>query len=136
MIKGIHHIGIAVSDLEQAIPLWVKAFGGTLEHREVVADQKVEVAVVMVGSLRIELIAAVSAESPVARFIASRGAGIHHIALESLSTQEELDRMRDAGVQLIDRTARSGGENTRIGFVHPRALGGVLVEVVESSQGT
>lgn len=131
MITGLAHIGIAVTDLEEAIALWTNVTGGKLVHREVVTDQKVEVAVISIGDLRIELLAASSPESSLAKFIATRGAGIHHIALQSSSAQSELDRLRRAGIRLIDETARIGAENSRVGFVHPKALGGVLAEIVE-----
>ena len=131
MITGLAHIGIAVTDLEEAIALWIKVMGGRLIHREVVADQKVEVAVILVGTLRVELLAATSEDSPIARFVAARGAGIHHLALQSTSAQPELDRLKSAGVRLIDESPRTGAENTCAGFLHPKALGGVLVEILE-----
>jgi methylmalonyl-CoA/ethylmalonyl-CoA epimerase len=131
MLKGLHHIGIAVSDLDEAIRAYVQATGGRFVHREVVADQGVEVAVIEIGTLRIELLAATQDDSPIARFVATRGTGLHHIALESTSVQEELNRMKASGVRLIDEQARAGAENTSIGFVHPRALLGLLMEVVE-----
>jgi len=131
VITGLAHIGIAVTDLEEAIVLWTKVTGGRLVHREVVADQKVEVAVILVGELRVELLAATSEDSPIAKFVAARGAGIHHLALQSTSAQPELDRLKSAGVRLIDESPRPGAENTRVGFLHPKALGGVLVEIVE-----
>jgi methylmalonyl-CoA epimerase len=125
------HIGIAVTDLEEAIALWTKVTGGRLVHREAVADQKVEVAVILVGELHVELLAATSEDSPIAKFVTARGARIHHIALQSTSAQQELDRLKSAGVRLIDELARTGAENTRVGFLHPKSLGGVLVEIVE-----
>lgn len=131
MLKGLHHIGIAVSDLDQAVSVWTTVCGGKLVHREVVNDQGVEVATVEIGSLRVELLKPVRDASPIARFIARSGTGFHHLALESDSTPEELARLKVSGVRLIDETARAGAENTLIGFVHPSALQGVLIEVVE-----
>ena len=131
MLKGLDHIGIAVTELDEAVRVFVQATGGRLAHREVVADQGVEVATIEIGSLRLELLCPTRDDSPVARFIAARGTGVHHIALESTSVQEELDGMKASGVRLIDERARAGSGNTSIGFVHPRALLGVLMEVVE-----
>jgi methylmalonyl-CoA/ethylmalonyl-CoA epimerase len=131
MLNGLEHVGIAVENLDQSIEVWLQLTGGRLTHREMVADQRVEVAIIEVGSLRIELLCATDNDSPIARFLKTRGPGIHHIALRSSAAQEDLDRLRAAGVRLIDETARSGAEGTRVGFIHPRATGGVLVEVVE-----
>ncbi|RPH94610.1 methylmalonyl-CoA epimerase [candidate division KSB1 bacterium] len=131
MLNGLDHIGIAVADLEQAVPLWLKITGGKLVHREIVASQKVEVAVIEIGSLHVELLRGVSDDSPIAKFIAARGAGIHHIALRSTAAQEELDRLKQTGVRLIDETVRTGAEDSRVGFIHPKSVEGVLLEVVE-----
>jgi len=131
MLKGLDHIGIAVTELDEAVRVFVQATGGRLVRCEVVADQGVEIATIEVGSLRLELLCPTRDDSPVARFIAARGTGVHHIALESTSVQEELERMKASGVRLIDERARVGAGNTSIGFVHPRALLGVLTEVVE-----
>jgi methylmalonyl-CoA/ethylmalonyl-CoA epimerase len=131
MIRGLHHIGIAVADLEEACDRWLTATGGTLLHTEIVEEQGVEVAVITVGDLRIELLRALSESSPIAKFIAARGEGIHHLALESDGVQSELDRLKAASFRLIDETARPGAEETRVGFMHPRSLRGVLVEMVE-----
>lgn len=132
MITGLAHIGIAVSDLEKAIVLWTNVTGGQLIHRETVAAQKVNVAVIAIGDLHVELLCATTEDSPIAKFICSRGTGIHHVALKSDSTQSELDRMKASGVRLIDETARLGAEGTRVGFIHPKSLESVLVEIVET----
>jgi methylmalonyl-CoA/ethylmalonyl-CoA epimerase len=131
MLSGLEHIGIAVERLDSSIELWLQLTGGRLLHRELVADQRVEVAVIEVGSLRIELLCATDDDSPIARFLKTRGPGIHHIALRSNAAQEDLDRLQAAGIRLTDETIRIGAEGTRVGFIHPRATGGVLVEVVE-----
>jgi methylmalonyl-CoA/ethylmalonyl-CoA epimerase len=131
MITGLAHIGIAVADLETAVELWTKVTGARLLHRQVVSDQKVNVAVISVGELRIELLSASAPDSPIAKFIAARGPGIHHLALRSTSARQELDRLRSQGVRLIDERARDGAENCRVAFVHPKALDGVLLEIVE-----
>ncbi|HEY3294311.1 MAG TPA: methylmalonyl-CoA epimerase [bacterium] len=131
MLTGLHHIGIAVMDLEDAVRSWETMSGGQVVHREFVESQGVEVAVIEIGSLRVELLKATREDSPIARFISANGTGIHHLALESTSVEEELTRMKASGVRLIDEKPRAGAENTSIGFVHPRALHGVLTEVVE-----
>ncbi|MFZ5433943.1 MAG: methylmalonyl-CoA epimerase [Calditrichota bacterium] len=133
MINGLHHIGIAVTDLDAAVSQWQTVTGGKMVHREIVAEQRVEVAVIEIGSLHVELLKPTSDDSPIAKFIAARGTGIHHMALRSDSTQQELDRLKSSDVRLIDETARIGAENTRVGFIHPKATGGVLLEIVEPS---
>jgi methylmalonyl-CoA/ethylmalonyl-CoA epimerase len=133
MIHGLDHIAIAVLDLDAAIKLWCNAFQVSVSHREIVAEQQVEVAIIELGSLRIELVAALSPDSPIAKFIAKRGEGIHHFAVKAASTQTELERMSQAKIPLIDSVARIGAKGSNIGFMHPRALGGVLVEIVDHS---
>jgi len=134
MITGLDHIAIAVPNLDQAIQLWQSALGAMLNHREIVASQKVEIAMITFGELRIELVAPTSEDSPIAKYLASRGPGIHHIALSTPSTPRELARLESAGVKLIDRKARVGAGGTHVGFLHPRSLGGVLVELVDHSE--
>jgi methylmalonyl-CoA/ethylmalonyl-CoA epimerase len=131
MLQGLDHIGIAVDDLEQATKDWLAVTGGQFVHREVVAEQKVEISVIQVGSLRIELIRPTDSASPIAKFIAARGTGLHHLALLAQNAQAELNRLNASEFMLIDEIARTGAEQTQIGFLHPRALGGVLVEIVQ-----
>jgi methylmalonyl-CoA epimerase len=131
VIRGLHHIGIAVLNLDESIPVWLKATGGVLRRREIATQQKVEVALIEVGSLHIELLCPTGEDSPIAKFLASRGGGIHHFALECDSAQTELDRAAALGLRLISPTALPGAENTLVGFVHPQALGGVLLEFSE-----
>jgi methylmalonyl-CoA/ethylmalonyl-CoA epimerase len=133
MIHGLDHLGIAVSDLESAIALWQQVTGGECIHREVVESQRVEVAVIRVGELRIELLCPTNADSPIAKFLASHGPGIHHLALHGDSAQAELDRVAAAGLRVIDQTARPGAEHSNVGFLHPRSLEGVLLEFVDHS---
>jgi methylmalonyl-CoA/ethylmalonyl-CoA epimerase len=133
MINGLDHLGIAVSDLDGAIAQWTQITGGKLVHRECVESQRVDVAVIEIGSVRVELLSPTSPDSPVAKFIASRGPGLHHVALQSDSAQGELDRCAEQNARLIDRTVRPGAENSRVGFLHPHALGGVLLEFVDHS---
>jgi methylmalonyl-CoA/ethylmalonyl-CoA epimerase len=127
---GIHHVGIAVDDLEAAIARWKSVFGATLEHRERVEDQGVEAASLRVGDARIELLAALDADTPVGRFLARRGPGMHHVAFASADVGAELARLKADGVELIDEAPRRGMFGLQVGFVHPEATGGVLAEFV------
>jgi methylmalonyl-CoA/ethylmalonyl-CoA epimerase len=127
---GIHHIGVAVDDLDAAISRWTALFGATLEHRERVEDQGVEAASVRVGGSRIELLAALGDETPVGKFLAKRGPGVHHVAFETDDVAAELIRLRADGVELIDETPRRGMFGLQVAFVHPEATGGVLAEFV------
>ena len=130
MTGGIHHVGIAVDDLEAAILRWTSLFGATLERRERVEDQGVEAASLRVGGSRIELLASLAAETPVGKFLAKRGPGVHHVAFETENVGQELARLRAAGVELIDETPRRGMFGLQVAFVHPEATGGVLAEFV------
>ena len=130
MTGSIHHLGIAVDDLEAAISRWTALFGATLERRERVEDQGVEAASLSVGGSRIELLAPLGDETPVGRFLAKRGPGMHHVAFETDDVAAELARLRAGGVELIDETPRRGMFGLQVGFVHPEATGGVLAEFV------
>ena len=127
---GVHHVGIAVDDLDAAIATYTALFGATLEHRERVEDQGVEAASLHVGEARIELLAPLGPDTPVGRFLAKRGPGMHHVAFEVADLAAELDRLRADGVQLIDETPRRGMFGLQVAFVHPEATGGVLAEFV------
>jgi methylmalonyl-CoA epimerase len=116
--------------------LWQKVAGAVVDHREVVSEQHVEVVMLRIGSLTIELIQPTSDDSPVARFLATRGEGVHHIALGCDSAQMELDRTLADGVRLIDEVVRMGAEHSLVGFVHPRSLAGVLLEFVDHAGQT
>jgi len=128
--RGVHHVGIAVDDLDAAIERWTALFGATLEHRERVEDQGVEAASLRVGVSRIELLAALGADTPVGKFVAKRGPGVHHVAFEAADVGAELARLRADGVELIDETPRRGMFGLQVAFVHPEATGGVLAEFV------
>ena len=133
MITGLEHIAFAVEKLDDAIPLWLLITGGAMSHREIVAEQQVEVAVITIGDLHIELLCPLSPDSPTAKFLRNRGAGIHHVALRAESAGDEMARLKAAGLQFIDERVRDGANQTHICFLHPRSAGGVLVEFVESS---
>jgi len=127
---SIHHVGIAVDDLEAAIVRWTALFGATLEHRERVVDQGVEAASLRIGESRIELLAALAGDTPVGKFLAKRGPGVHHVAFETADVGAELARLKADGVELIDETPRLGMFGLQVAFVHPDATGGVLAEFV------
>ena len=131
MIVGIDHIGIAVRSLDERLRFWRDALGLRLAGTEQVASEGVRVAFLPTGGARIELLEADRPDSPVAKFIDKRGEGIHHVTLAVESIQPVLDRLKAAGVPLLDETPRAGAEGTRVAFLHPAAAGGVLVELVE-----
>jgi methylmalonyl-CoA/ethylmalonyl-CoA epimerase len=128
--RGIHHLGVAVHDLDEAVETYARLFGAAVEHRAQVDDQGVEAAAVLVGSGRVELLAPLDAETPVGRFLAKRGPGMHHVAYEVEDVGAELDRLSAAGAELIDTQPRQGLFGLQVAFVHPDAVHGVLTEVV------
>ena len=130
MVLATHHIGIAVADLDSAIETYSRLFGAELEHRGRLDDQGVEAASLLVGTDRIELLAALGADTPVGRFLAGRGPGLHHVAFRVADVAAELERLRQEGAPLIDETPRVGLFGLEVAFVHPEATGGVLAEFV------
>jgi len=129
-VSGVHHVGVAVADLDAAIATYTALFGATVEHRERVEDQGVEAASLHVGGSRVELLAALGPDTPVGRFLEKRGPGLHHVAFEVDDVAAELERLKADGVQLIDETPRLGLFGLQVAFVHPEATGGVLAEFV------
>ena len=128
--RGIHHLGVAVHDLDEAVATYARLFGAEVEHRGRIDDQGVEAAAVLVGAGRVELLAPLGEETPVGRFLAKRGPGMHHVAYEVDDVQAELDRLGAAGAELIDTAPRQGLFGLQVAFVHPDAVHGVLTEVV------
>ena len=129
-VRGIHHLGVAVHDLDDALDTYGRLFGAELEHRARVEEQGVEAAAVLVGSSRVELLAALGEETPVGRFLADRGPGMHHVAYEVDDVLVELGRLSAEGAELIDEEPRQGLFGLQVAFVHPDAVHGVLTEVV------
>lgn len=125
------HIGIAVADLEEALKLYTETFGLELQGTEVVEEQKVKVAFLPIGDTEIELLESTDPEGPIAKFIEKRGQGIQHIALRVDDIDAALDKMRAEGIRLIDEKPRYGAGGARIAFLHPKATGGVLIELCE-----
>jgi methylmalonyl-CoA epimerase len=130
MALNLHHLGIAVDDLDAAILVYSDLFGATLEHRERVEDQGVEAASLRVGESRIELLQPLGPETPVGKFLAKRGPGMHHLAFEVEDLPAELERLKAHDVLLIDEQPRRGMFGLQVAFVHPEATGGVLAEFV------
>jgi methylmalonyl-CoA/ethylmalonyl-CoA epimerase len=128
--RGIHHVGVAVVDLDEAVKTYERLFGGRLEHRARVEEQGVEAATIRVGQDRIELLAPLGEDTPVGRFLAKRGPGMHHIAYEVDDVATALDELAAAGVELIDSEPRQGLFGLEVAFVHPESVHGVLSEVV------
>lgn len=127
----IHHVGIAVESLRAAVPVFEKLLGRAPNSQEVVADQKVRLAVFELGEVRIELLEATAADSPIARFLKMRGQGMHHLTLTVPNLGEALRRLESDGVRLIDRQPRLGAGKERVAFLHPSSTAGVLIELVE-----
>jgi len=127
----IEHIGIATRALDEALMFWRDALGLEVAHTEVVEDQKVRVAMLPVGEPRIELLEPTSDDSPVAKFLEKRGAGIHHVAVRVDNIRAALARLKESGARLIDEAPRVGANNCLVAFVHPSSAGGVLLELVE-----
>ena len=130
MLKKVNHIGIAVRSIEEAKSFY-EVMGLQVEGYEVVEEQKVKVAFVPVGETRIELLEPTSEDSPVAKFIAKRGEGIHHIAFEVDDIEKALEVLKESGVRLIDEKPRRGAHGTRIAFLHPKSTNGVLIEICQ-----
>ena len=129
-VRGIHHLGVAVADLDEALETYGRLFGATLEHRSTVADQGVHALSVLLGGSRIELVAPTDDDSPVGRFLASRGPGMHHVAYAVDDVEAALAALAEAGAELIDEAPRTGLFGLEVAFVHPDAVHGVLTEVV------
>jgi len=127
----IDHIGIAVKSLSEAVKVYREMIGLEVSGYDQVDDQGVRVAMLPAGDSRIELLEPITAESPIEKFLAKRGEGIHHIAVRVDNIEQALERFKAAGARLIDSTPRPGAHNTRIAFVHPASTHGVLLELVE-----
>jgi methylmalonyl-CoA/ethylmalonyl-CoA epimerase len=128
--RGIHHLGVAVEDLDAAVATYERLFGAELEHRETVEEQGVEAASLRVGSDRVELLASLGADTPVGKFLATRGPGMHHVAYEVDDVGRAIDELAAEGAELIDERPRRGLFGLEVAFVHPDSVHGVLAEVV------
>ncbi len=131
-MRGIHHVGLAVLDLDEAIATYERFFDARLEHREPLEEQGVEAASMLIGSGRIELVTPTGDDTPVGRFLERRGPGMHHVALETDDLGVALSELASAGAHLIDEIPRRGLFGLEVAFVHPDSVHGVLTEVVAS----
>jgi methylmalonyl-CoA/ethylmalonyl-CoA epimerase len=131
MLSRIDHVGIAVRDLDQAIQVYERLLGLRVSGRERLEREGIEVALIPIGESRIELITPLSPESKVAKFLEDRGEAVHHVAYATDDVAASLERAGAAGAQLLDTVSRQGTHGTRIGFVHPKSVCGVLTEFVE-----
>jgi len=131
MLDRIDHTGVAVDDLDAAIKLYEGVFGMPLVHREVVAEQGVEAVLLDVGDGHVELLSPLGEDTPVGKFLARNGPGLHHVAYAVGDIEAALAELAEAGVELIDRTPRIGIRGSRVAFLHPRSTGGVLTEIVQ-----
>ncbi len=135
MFGLIDHVGVAVRDLEAALELYEGTLEMPVAHRETVPEQGVEAVLLDVGATHVELLRPLAPESAVGRFLERRGPGLHHVAYRVEDIDAELARLAADGVELIDREARTGIRDSRVAFLHPRATGGVLSELVEPAAG-
>jgi methylmalonyl-CoA/ethylmalonyl-CoA epimerase len=131
--RAVHHVGLAVEDLDGALDTYERLFGARLERRSRVADQGVEAASIRVGESRLELLGALDDDTPVGRFLAKRGPGMHHVAYEVDDIGAALAHLSNEGAELIDETPRQGMFGLEVAFVHPDSVHGVLSEVVCAS---
>ena len=135
MFKRIDHIGVAVEQIEPALALYREDFQLTLAHREVVEEQGVEAVLLDVGENHVELLAPLGADTPVGKFLAKNGPGLHHVAYQVQDIDATLGALKRAGLALIDEQPRIGIRGSRVAFMHPRATAGVLTEIVEPPAG-
>ena len=131
MLTRIDHVGIAVRDLDQAIQVYERRLGLRASGRERLENEGIEIAMIPIGESRIELITPLNPGSTVEKFLQDRGEAVHHVAYASDDVAASLTQARAAGAQLLDEAPRSGAHGTRIGFVHPKSVCGVLTEFVE-----
>jgi methylmalonyl-CoA epimerase len=131
----IDHVGIAVEDLDAALALYRDRLGMAEQHRETVEEQGVEAVLLEVGPAHVELLAPLGPETPVGKYLERNGPGIHHVAYRTDDIDAALERIRAAGLRLIDEQPRIGIRGSRVAFVHPKATGGALTEIVEPAEG-
>jgi methylmalonyl-CoA/ethylmalonyl-CoA epimerase len=129
--KKLNHIGIAVENINDYINFYKDVLGLRFEGEETVIDQKVKVAFLTIGETRIELLEPTADDSPVRKFIESKGTGVHHLAFDVDDIEADLERLKKAGVRLVDEKPRSGAHGTKIAFIHPKEAKGVLVELTQ-----
>lgn len=136
MESKIQHLGVAVGSIEEALAFWRDGLGLELKDVEVVADQGVRVAMLPLGESRIELLEPTGEDTPVGRFVAKRGAGMHHLCVEVDDVAAKLADLKAKGVRLIDEQPRAGAGGALVAFVHPASTGGVLIELTQRGTGS
>ncbi len=134
MLQDVDHIGIAVEDLQAAVEHYRASFGIEPVHRETVEEQGVEEVLFRIGTSYIQLLSALGPETPVGKFLARRGEGVHHVGYRVRDIRSVLSRLEDLGIPLIDNEPRRGSRGTTVAFVHPKGFGGVLVELVQEPE--
>jgi methylmalonyl-CoA/ethylmalonyl-CoA epimerase len=135
MLTVIDHIGVAVEEIDAALPYYTDVLKLPLVHRETVVEQGVEAALLDVGDGHVELVAPLGPETGVAKFLAKRGPGLHHVAYRVADIDATLNELASSGVRLIDESPRIGIRGSRVAFLHPASSGGVLTEIVEPAEG-
>jgi len=131
VLGRLDHVGVAVEDLDDALERYTQGLGLAVGHRETVAEQGVEAVLLDVGGSHVELLRPLAPDTPVGRFLARRGPGLHHVAYGVDDIDAELERLRAAGLRLLDQRPRRGIRSSRVAFLHPQAAGGVLTEIVQ-----
>ena len=131
MLDRIDHVGVAVDDLDAALKLYGGAFGMPLAHRETVSEQGVEAVLLDVGEGHVELLSPLGEDTPVGKFLARKGPGLHHVAYSVSDIDAALAELEGNGIEMIDSTPRTGIRQSRVAFLHPRSTGGVLTEIVQ-----
>jgi methylmalonyl-CoA epimerase len=135
MFEAVDHLGVAVEDLDAAIELYSDRLGMPLQHRETVSEQGVEAALLGVGDSHVELLWPLGEDTPIGRFLAKRGPGLHHTAYRCVDVAKTLEECRARGLRLIDEQPRRGIRDSRVAFLHPASTGGVLTELVQPAEG-
>jgi methylmalonyl-CoA epimerase len=131
MLSTIDHVGVAVEDIDAALALYRDALGMPLVHRETMAEQGVDAALLEVGDGHVELLQPLGPETAVGKFLSRRGPGLHHVAYRVADVEATLNALAEAGLRLIDERPRNGIRGSRVAFVHPASTGGVLTEIVQ-----
>jgi methylmalonyl-CoA/ethylmalonyl-CoA epimerase len=134
VFNRIDHIGVAVEDLDASLALYERDYAMTLVHRETVTQQGVEAVLLDVGENHIELLAPTGPDTPVGKFLAKKGPGMHHVAYQVDDIESALASLRESGLRLIDETPRTGIRNSRVAFLHPSTAGGLLTEIVQPAE--
>jgi methylmalonyl-CoA epimerase len=135
MLNRIDHVGVAVEDIDAALELYEKALGMPMVHRETVEEQGVEAVLLDVGDGHIELLKPLGPDTPVGKFLAKKGPGLHHVAYAVDDVEAALTELAEQGVELIDKEPRTGIRNSRVAFLHPKSTGAVLTEIVQPAEG-